>query len=189
MANNYNDSIEMLDSGTWPGLAVNIKIGVLQIIENEIASREGRDFCEVAVELIDSPDGCFKASSYDKALNQIVLNTKIFTSHSKVGDNSALTLSIVLKEGRNAYQRQAIEGKIPHDRAEVEKWIANYLPDRFIELFKNSKRHFKQPVIVDVSEFARKTSLAIVGEQGHLKKAAVGAKGKEAKIDAAKRGL
>ncbi|MCL1912310.1 MAG: hypothetical protein FWG10_00150 [Eubacteriaceae bacterium] len=126
---------------------MNVKIEILQSIENEFAARQCRPPCVVTV----FPHELGVASSYDKSSNQVRLSPILFGSHSaKAGDHSHLIIPIVFGQCWQASQAHAMSAT----RDSLAKLQAqSYDEEIHIGAKLNARRHFAQPSKAHLRQF------------------------------------
>lgn len=158
----YNDALQSLSTEKWNQLSVQEKLDVLQAVENEVASRDGRSPCKVQGQYIQSDGRGITLGYYSRTDRTITINTEQLEPSSKYGNDYKVHLDTVLHEGRHAYQHQAIIGEVKHDnKEELVAWTDNMQPGHYITYEKNPRGYFSQPIERDARGYAQNTMTVV----------------------------
>lgn len=162
----YNYALQFLTDEKWNSLNVYEKLNLLQIIENEVAVREGRQPCLVSGSFIPSSNDGIVLGFYSKATRNITINAEQLDPQSKYGSDYRVHLDTILHEGRHAYQHQAVLGEIEHaDAQAVQAWADNMAPGHYITFERNPRGYYFQPIEKDARDFARDKAITIEQEK------------------------
>lgn len=151
----YSVALHLLTNSNWGRLQDNEKIAVLQAIENEVATREYRNPCQIVSEYIPSDEDGITLGYYNRGNRLITINAEQFDPQQKYGDDYRTMVETVLHEGRHAYQHQAVLGEIEHSNPdELAAWSENMQPGHYITFERNPRGYYNQPIEKDARNFA-----------------------------------
>ena len=159
-------ALQSLTDEKWNSLNVYEKLNTLQVVENEIAAREGLKPCQVSGEYIPSTEDGVTLGYYSQSTRDITINTEQLAPQSMYGSDYKMHLDTILHEGRHAYQHQVVLGEIEHsDTRAVQEWADNMAPGHYITYERNPRGYYSQPIERDARAFARDKSLEIEQEK------------------------
>lgn len=140
--------VKGLNQAEWVALNDDERLDTLQKVEDALAAAQRRPSVELRwASDLEATTACqyigSTAPSFIKVNNTWLAETDL---------HEALTL--LAHESRHAYQHYAIENSGVHpDKAQVESWLNNYTNENYIELTKNFKGYWNQPVERDARHF------------------------------------
>lgn len=165
----FHAALAALTDDKWNSMSIQEKLSTLQAVENEIAVREGRTFCQVSGKYIVSDRDSIILGSYSREMRDITINTEQLAEQSEYGRDYRTHLDTILHEGRHSYQHQAVLGEITHSDPEMVKaWADNMAPGHYIRYEHNPKAYFDQPIERDAAQFAQETAAALEQEKAAL---------------------
>jgi len=137
----------------WHRLSEKEKLAVLQVIENEVARRDGREsYTVVSVDFddINTRGECDDETKTIRISSEILKNEPLYNEDEPEDYD---VVSILLHEGFHAYQYQVINGSVEFSyNYKKEKW--NYELNNYITYEENHNKYAGQLVEVNARRFA-----------------------------------
>ncbi len=160
----YDEALHYLDQKEWGSLGIADKVGVLQAVEKEMASRQSREASMVKPKEFE----LLQAGEYDPHTNEIFINSNLL-NHEKYGADPNTHLVTVLHEGRHSYQTQVVAGKTNHHNQEdIDLWTQNLSAGNYISGRENYPRYYNQPVEKDARSYSQEMQRQIQQEREKL---------------------
>ena len=135
-------NIAELQPDVWDQLDSDQRLGVLQLVENNLAEVQGRP--SVGITPIELPANAF--GQFDGT--QIQINQDHLTGNSI---DVREMIDTIVHEGRHAYQSYAIEHPGFHsDSDQVQSWADNFQPENYLTVEQYGQEMYQnQPIEAD----------------------------------------
>lgn len=147
---NFPSNITRVRTENWKLASPEQRIQILQDLEDGVAKEQGREARRVSPTKMSDDGYCGKYDSNKP--DEIQINEDYLDDRLVDQGINYLCMETILHEGRHAYQDDAMNGKIQHDRSETELWKMNNTGN----IYKTEQNGYYryQPVEADANDFS-----------------------------------